>query len=160
MKKKENEEVDGLPVRVERRGGGDRRTRKITSLLHSFYRGRRKNPQRQNEKNKPFYTDVYGPDLLLLMLLILSLCVADAGLTILILQKGGVELNPFMVWLLESSSQTFFTTKYSLTVLCLIVVLLHINFKLFERLSMQYVLLAVLGGYTILIGYELRLLAI
>lgn len=158
--KKNKKDVDGLPVPVERRGGADRRTRKITSLLHSFYRGRRQSPQRQNEKNKPFYTDVYGPDLLLLMLLILSLCVADAGLTILILQNGGVELNPLMVWLLESSSQTFFTTKYLLTALCLMVVLLHINFKLFNRLSMQYILLAVLGGYTVLIGYELRLLAI
>ena len=114
----------------------------------------------RTRKNSLFYTDVYGPDLLLLMLLILSLCVTDAGLTILILQKGGVELNPFMVWLLESSSHTFFTAKYVLTAACLTVVLLHINFKLFNRVAMQHVLMAVLGGYTLLVGYELKILAI
>jgi len=160
LNNKKQDEGDGFSIHSERRRNQDRRTRKITALMCSFFRGRRQNPQRKDEKNQPFYTDVYGPDMLLLMLLILSLCVADAGLTILILQKGGVELNPFMVWLLESSSHTFFTAKYILTSLCLTVVLLHINFKLFNRITMQYVLVAVLGGYTLLVGYELKLLAI
>ena len=121
--------------------------------------GRRRCPQRDDELCRPYYTDVYGPGLLVVILLIVSLCATDAGLTILILQKGGVELNPLMVWLLESSSRTFFTTKFFLTSVCLMIMLMHVNYRLFNKVTMHHVLISILGLYAVLIGYELSLLA-
>jgi len=144
---------------TERRQCTDRRTRWVRALLCSFYMGRRHSPQRNNELCRPYYTDVYGPGLLVVILLIVSFCAADAGLTILILQKGGVELNPLMVWLLESSSRTFFTAKFFLTSACLMIVLMHVNYRLFNKLTMHHILVSILGLYVVLISYELRLLA-
>ena len=48
----------------------------------------------------------------MVVLSIVVLSAADAGLTLLILEKGGVELNPLMNWALASSNQTFFVIKY------------------------------------------------
>ena len=151
---------DCRSVVAERRSCVDRRSGGLTTLLCSFYRGRRKGPQRTDELCRPFYTDVYGANLLIVVLIIVSLCAADAGLTILILEKGGQEINPLMIWLLESGSRVFFAAKYVLTSVCLFFALMHVNYRLFNRFSVHHILVLIMGFYTALIVYEVTLLAV
>lgn len=137
----------------------DRRTLSAKTFFYSIFKGRRREPQRDEERNKFFYKDIYDVKLLVIVLLIVSLSVTDAALTLLILRKGGIELNPVMIWALESSSHTFFATKYLLTVVGLLTVVVHINFRMFRRVSMPRFLAGLLGFYALLVGYEFTLLA-
>ena len=121
--------------------------------------GRRRGPQRREEQNRFYYKDIYDAKLLLIVLLIVTFSATDAGLTLLILQKGGAELNPVMIWALELSSHTFFAIKYLLTALGLMTLVVHINFRIFRRLSMPKLLVALLGLYMLLVGYEFSILA-
>lgn len=143
---------------VERRMGSDRRKATLKTFLYSVFRGRRLAPQRLEEKNKFFYKDIYDAKLLVIVLLIAALSVTDAGLTLLILIKGGTELNPVMVWALEFSSQTFFVAKYLLTIFGLLTIVVHINFRVFKRIAMPRILVGVLWVYAFLVGYEFSLL--
>jgi hypothetical protein len=144
---------------IDRRRGGDRRTLTPKTFLHSIFIGRRRGPQRREERNRFFYKDIYDAKLLLIVLLIVSLSAADAGLTLLILEQGGTELNPLLLWTLAHSNHAFFTIKYLLTVLGLFTLVLHINFRMFRRLSMPKFLIGLLAFYTLLVGYEFSILA-
>jgi len=116
-------------------------------------------PRRRDEKAMPFYTDHYDAKVSLLFILILALCVADAGLTLRILARGGTELNPLMDRLLDISPQVFFIGKYALTSAGLLFALLHINFKVLKLFPMRQVLCGLLGFYLFLVGYELVILS-
>ncbi len=143
----------------DRRVFADRRKKNLRTFVYSVFFGKRRGPQRTVEKSRPFYKDVYDVRLLALILLIVCLCAADAGLTLLILEKGGVELNPVMIWLLEISSQSFFITKFCITSLGLFFVLVHIRFRVLKTLTMPHFLVALFGFYLFLVGYELSILA-
>ena len=62
--------------------------------------------QRSDEKNIAHYVDVYDVKLFPIIILIVVLCVADAYFTLLILSKGGTELNPVMEHLLGNYSDS------------------------------------------------------
>lgn len=143
----------------DRRGRADRRRTTLKTFVYSVFLGRRRGPQRAGELAKPFYKDRYEAGLLLLVLAILILCITDAGLTLLILEKGGTELNPVMVWLLEAGSRVFFFTKYLITTLGVMVLLIHIHFRLFRGIRMPHFLFALCCFYMILVGYEVSILA-
>lgn len=142
-----------------RRRQADRRTLSAKTFLYSIFIGRRHGPQRREEQNRFYYKDIYDAKLLLIVLLIVALCVADAALTLLILEKGGTELNPVMVWALTFNDRTFFIIKYVLTVIGLFTLIVHINFRVFRRISMAKFLIGLLAIYTLLVGYEFSILA-
>jgi Domain of unknown function (DUF5658) len=144
---------------VERRQRRDRRTLSAKTFLYSIFIGRRRGPQRCGEKAKFFYTDVYDAKLFLVVILIAVLSATDAGLTLLILEKGGTELNPLMDWALGFSNPVFFTIKYLLTISGLLTIVVHINFRLFERIPLPNILAGLLGFYTVLVSYEISILA-
>lgn len=80
-------------------------------------------------------------------------------MTLLILEKGGVELNPLMDWALAYSNQTFFIIKYLLTAIGIFIVVVHVNFRIFKLISMPKFLVGLLTFYVLLIGYEFSILA-
>lgn len=144
---------------TDRRRYLDRRTLCAKTFLYSIFIGRRRGPQRREEQSRFFYKDIYEAKLLFVVLLIVTLSVTDAGLTLLILEKGGSEVNPIMRWALASSNHTFFTIKYLLTVLGLFTLVVHINFRMFRLVSMPKLLVGLLALYTLLVGYEFSILA-
>lgn len=143
--------------RVERRSARDRRQRRLHSVLYQFFRQRRHGERRAGYRGVHHYVDVYGPGLLVVVLLILVLCIADSYLTLTLLHHGGQELNPVMRLLVEHDVRWFFYGKYALTACSLIVLLLHKNAFLVGAFSGTHVLLVVLLGYALLISYQLRL---
>ncbi len=142
----------------ERRSDQDRRSRTLYSILCSIYKGQRRVMQRSVDQNIAYYMDVYDVKLFPIVMLIIGLCVADAYFTLIILSKGGTELNPIMERLLEISPNAFFIGKYLMTSIGLCFAVLHINFPFFRIFSMRSVLNFLCGMYVVLIGYELTLL--
>lgn len=89
---------------------------------------------------------------------IMILSSMDAFFTLNILAKGGEEINPFMAVLIEDSISKFIGVKLALTSLALILLTMHHNVLLTEKIRVRHVEYSILSGYTVLIGYELFLL--
>lgn len=136
----------------------DRRRLNWRTLLYALGLGKRRGPRRAAERQVPYYLDTYeDPWLLAWSVGIIGCCTLDAFLTLQILDRSGVELNPVMAFLLQISVPAFFYVKYLLTAVAVVFILLHINFKIW-RIPVRSVLPALLGGYAGLIGYEWWLL--
>lgn len=144
----------------EQRRQTDRRGGRLKSLSHGLLNGRRESARRQIEVEQGFYTDRYEKWVGLSVIVIALMSMLDAFLTLNILDRGGIEINPFMSALLAIDTQVFFIGKFGVTVVCLFFALVHVNFHVLRILPMKYMLVFISIFYTFLIVYELFLLAI
>lgn len=87
------------------------------------------------------------------------LSVLDAYFTLNILERGGEELNWFMLIAIEESIERFVSIKLALTGLALIFLTIHYNAQYLLRLRVWHILYIVLVSYMVLIGYEILLLS-
>lgn len=93
-----------------------------------------------------------------MILLLLLACIADAVLTIQLLEAGAHEINPLMDGLLIHGHQPFLLCKYALTVAGLPFLLIYKNHYLFgTRFRVGYLIPLFVLLYAILIGYQLVL---
>jgi uncharacterized protein DUF5658 len=133
--------------------GPDRRRRPTPRLSrYTLFGGRRKTIRRQEEREGSF-VDQYSTRMWLLLAWIGLMNVGDSFFTLLHLQTGGIELNPFAALLLESGRTGFVVFKSLLIGLPLLVLCLHKNFQL-ARLGLWIAA----GSYTVLFLYHLWLL--
>lgn len=109
----------------DRRNGRDRRQKPTKPFSKYILLGRRRSIRRKADRKTHIYVDLYGHYLLLLLLLIVLLSVIDAYFTIFHLEKGAREINPFMNFLMGYGDIYFFTIKYALTVLGLILLCIY-----------------------------------
>jgi hypothetical protein len=72
--------------------------------------------------------------LFFLLLLIVILNLFDALLTIMILDRGGWELNPFVRSAIELFGERFWAWKFTLVSITLILLCVHSKFKPFKTL--------------------------
>lgn len=156
---KERPELDIPAVIADRREGLDRRRDHLKAFAYQFVNPRRRNRQRRESDLHPFHVDFHEPTLLLVVLITLSLCVVDIYATLILLTRGGRELNPFMRHLINIDVWLFFIIKYSLTAACLFVLLSYRRFTFFRGLSGLHSLYGVLAIYTMLAIYQVGLLA-
>lgn len=143
---------------TDRRIGPDRRQRRFRAFLCQFTHQRRRNDRRCSAE--ACYVDVHEPLLLLITLTALLLCIIDSYNTLLLLDLGGVEINPLMRELVDRDATLFFGVKYVITAFCLMILVVHKRFLLMKIVSGYHIIIAVIFGYTILIGYQYRLLAL
>ncbi len=135
------------PIGQDRRNGPTPRFSRF-SLLG----GRRRRARRQGEAEGVF-VDQYSGWVWFLLGWVALMNAGDSFFTLLHLQDGGVEVNPFAAWMLTTGRMGFVLLKSLLITLPLIVLCVHKNFPL-ARLGM----LIAAGTYTILCGYHLWLL--
>jgi len=128
---------------MERRQQTDRRTCPTKPLSRFVFRGRRKGARR-DEEGLNYYVDRYSPHYLAVMCSILVLCVLDAYFTLTLIRFGGVELNPFMLVLMNKDIVLAMIIKYLLTAFCIIFFLVHKNFRAFGKLRIGALLYGVL----------------
>lgn len=140
----------------ERREAVDRRKKPTSPISCYSFLGRRKKNRRLNE-NKNYYVDRYEPRYLVLVLFILILCTADAILTLKLLQNGGIELNPFMAYLIKKDPILFLIVKLAITMANILILLIHKNFHVFGNFKLRYVIYSVFLLYSLLILYEVFL---
>ena len=91
---------------------------------------------------------------LLLIALFLILCFLDAYLTLLLLQVGAIELNPFMLYFIKKDVVLSMVVKYAMTASALIFILIHKNFKVFGGLKVSKLIYVILMLYVGLVLFE------
>lgn len=134
-----------------------RKSLKPLNLRHLGLRGRRQQFRRSGDA-AGHYVDWYATRLMLLSLAILLCSCLDAFMTLNLLQMGAVEMNLLMAQLIETDVQTFVNAKIALTGLCVTLLVIHNNFRVFLGLTVEHVLMIILGGYLTLMFYEVQML--
>lgn len=143
---------------ANRRDRAERRKTGLKSMIYAFYYSRRRDQRRDGEAIS-YYTDWYGAPLFFLAISIALFCVADAFFTLVLISRGGAELNPFMDFLLNKGLYLFVGVKMALTVGAIVLLVLHQRFAFMFKVRAFHVLLATFLGYAALIAYEVTLLS-
>ena len=125
--------------------------------MYGSFNPRRRGPRREGEHTLGAI-DWYHPWWLAVATLILALCAGDAVLTIVLISKGAYEVNPLLAPLVGRSGVLFAGVKIGLTGGGVVLLTLLSRLKAFGRMPVALLLYAVLGGYAVLVAYELRLL--
>lgn len=76
--------------------------------------------------------ETHSPKTFAVIILIIILSITDAYLTLDLISRGAVELNPIMAYYLDHSDLTFFGMKYLLTCASIIVILIIKDLYLFK----------------------------
>lgn len=110
----------------ERRLRQERRQSQFTLSKFLLIGGNRQTVRRSDDRKRIILLDRYEPTLLISVMTVLCLSLVDGTLTLLLVKRGAVELNPVMRYYLTLGPLTFLMVKYGITALALIVlVVLH-----------------------------------
>jgi hypothetical protein len=101
-------------VATDNRSISDRRYFTWRTVLFGYVRSRRRSPRRHAE-HEPLYTDWHHPWLFFLAVGTMLLSSVDAFMTLQLLERGAVEINPLMARLIGHSTVAFAATKMALT---------------------------------------------
>ena len=154
------EMTDQNTIILSNRSGKDRRNRSGFNIRSFLFGGKREIIRRQEDKQKNFYVDHYSPWLFIIIVSILILCVVDAFLTLFLLNHGAYETNPVMAFFLQFGSLTFFISKYLLTIIPVIILLMFRNTVVrVIKLSARSVLYVVVVIHLAVVGWELYLIS-
>ncbi len=140
-------------MHTDRRNRTDRRKKPTKPFSHYTIKGRREKARRA-EEDKNYYVDRYEAHHFVLILLIMVLCVLDAYFTVKILHVGGTELNPLMIGLINKAPLVCLLIKFLITAACLVVILVHKNFVVFNKIKASFFIVVIFFLYLILVLYE------
>jgi hypothetical protein len=74
-----------------------------------------------------------------------------------LIRYGSMELNPILAWALNKNALVFFILKYTITAMCMLVTVMHRQFRVFGVTGFQ-ILLAFLVSYGVIVNYELSMM--
>jgi len=143
---------------IHERRNRERRRRAFWSVFYGSFKPRRRTPPRRLGDSSFHSLDWYSAHLLAVALGILLLCVADAFLTLILLQQGAAEVNPFMAVLIYRGVAVFAALKLGITGASIIFMVVLARYRFMRVLQVTWVLYGVLIAYASLIGYEIWLL--
>jgi hypothetical protein len=144
-------------VPFERRSGIERRRRTLQAFWYGARHPRRRIGRRATDRYYPI-VDWHTPRVFAYVLAILLLCVADGVLTVVLISRGAVELNPFMALFVPHSLGWFAAIKLGLTSIGAAVLVACSPMRLFRTIPGEALLVGVFLTYLTLVLYELRLL--
>jgi hypothetical protein len=153
------EMTDLNTIGIINRSGKDRRSRSGLTIKSLLFGGRREKIRRQEDTRRYFFVDHYSPGLFFIIVSILFLCVIDALLTLRLLDQGAYEINPVMAYFLKFGPYTFFITKYLLTIIPAICLLMFGNIVLRLIKSTRSVLYAMAVFYLAVVVMQLYLVS-
>jgi hypothetical protein len=142
----------------ERRVRADRRHRHWWSVFYGSFNPRRRAPQRRLDDSHFHSLDWHSAHLLAVAIGILLLSVADAFLTVVLLQGGADEVNPIMAALIYRSVAMFAAMKMAMTGVGVMLMVFLARYRFMRLLRVEWVLYGVLIAYASLIGYEVWML--
>lgn len=108
----------------DRRSGLDRRQGTTPFYKYRNYKQRRQFLRRTEDSKRVTVLDRYHFPLLIFILIILGLSLSDAALTLILLERGAVELNPIMRFYIDLGPRVFVMVKYGLTAFALLLMVL------------------------------------
>ena len=151
-------QIEQTKNREHQARGIDRRSPSLMNFYGALFKSRRRSSRREGEHINS-YVDWYGHWTLIATFTIILLCCADAFLTIVLLSNGAVEMNVLMDWLIQKDIRSFAVVKISVTSLALIVLVMHLNFRVYKFIAVRYLIFALVPMYALLIAHELRMLS-
>jgi hypothetical protein len=137
--------------------GVERRAHSLKTLHGALFKCRRRVSRREGGHINS-YVDWHGHWTLIATFTIILLCCADAFLTVVLLSNGAVEMNVLMDWLIQKDIRSFAVVKMSVTGLALIVLVMHLNFRVYKFIAVRYLIFALVPMYSLLIAHELNML--
>jgi hypothetical protein len=137
----------------------DRRSRPTRFISRYTLIGRRRKVRRQDEAHN-YYVDKFESRYLIMVGLVMIFCILDYGLSIKIFEKGGAELNVLMATFMSNGRVLLLWVKLCLTLICLVFILLHKNFKVFGLIKAHVLIYYVFSIYFVLVLYEFYSLAL
>ena len=145
--------------RIERRSGIHRRKKASPFFCKYCFKGNRTLPRRQEDRQFPQMVDRYNTKLFAVILFILGLSILDAFFTLILIEKGAEEINPFMAYYLNISPTLFFWIKYMLTCASVLLVLFIKDFYIFKTKHKAGVLFFLLPiPFVLVIHWQLGLM--
>lgn len=144
-------------VAVADRTEMDRRNFGWRTVFFGFLRSRRRAPRRGSEP-EPIFTDWHHPWLFFLSVGTMILSSLDAFMTLQLLQRGAVELNPLMAVAIGHSAFMFASTKVSLTGFGILVLVFLSRARFMDRIRTGVMLTVFFSFYACLVCYEFVLL--
>jgi len=148
---------DDSSCTAERRANRERRRYWLRALIVGGFRPRRRQARRA-ELPQIAAVDWHPARWFAVAFVILLLSFADSLLTLILLDRGAVELNPLMRLLIQDDGRSFALVKLGLTASCITALIIMSRSRAFGRVPAGLVLYATLAIYTCLVGYELSLL--
>ena len=152
--------TDQNTIILSNRSGKDRRTKSGFNIRSFLLGGRRRKIRRQEDTRRIFYVDHYSPGLFFIIVSILFLSVIDALLTLSLLNRGAYETNPVMAYFLKFGPYHFFASKYLLTFIPALFLLMFRNIVLrMIKISTCSVLHIMAVFYIVVVAWELYLIS-
>lgn len=111
----------------------DRRKRPTPFLSKYTFVGRRRAARRE-EEHYNYYVDRLGAKIWIIILIIVLLSITDSIFTLYFLAKGFREANPVMNYAIFLGKPTFIISKYIFTIIGILVLALHKNFRFVKEL--------------------------
>jgi hypothetical protein len=141
---------------ADKRNFIDRRKEPTPALSRYTFLGRRKCFRRKADQQIGGYVDHYSSTLFLFLVSIIGLNVLDAFLTMLILEVGGCELNPFVRSVMDLYGEKFWFWKYAIVSLSILLLCLHSRFRRVKTIivGISYVYIIVVLYHVYLMTYR------
>lgn len=151
--------IDEKQTQLEKRSGFDRRDGRIRIFSKYWLTGKRTIIRRTEDRQRLILIDRHSPKTFVAILLIITLSVVDAILTLNLVDNGAAELNPIMAYYLGHGPLAFFWVKYLLTSAAVLILLLIKNIRIFNtRFQAKSLFILVLIPYAFVIQWEIYLL--
>lgn len=109
---------------LERRSGQNRREHQLPLFKRLYFQGMRESLRRAEDRKRIVALDRYKPSLFIVIMIVLSLSLLDALLTITLIAQGARELNPVMRYYLNHGPYVFLLVKYGLTASSVLIIVL------------------------------------
>jgi hypothetical protein len=122
----------------------------VPMLIEYFSERRRKGSFGERIYAELCLRDHYSPKLLFFLILIIGLNYLDACFTMMILEKGGRELNPIVELAIGFWGEKFWIRKFGIVSISAVILCL---FSRYKRVKIAIVLVSFL--YLVLVSYQL-----
>ena len=147
-------------VIAERREPSDRRMFSWRTVVFGFARSRRHELRRGADSDGVF-VDWHHPWLFFLAVGIMLLSCTDAFLTLLLIERGMIEANPFMAAMLGQGAAAFAVTKVFMTGTSILILVFLARSQFMNRVRTGLFLTIFFSFYCCLVCYEIvNLLAV
>ena len=144
---------EGIEQAIIDRTDSDRRDLSWRTLIFGYLRSRRRTTRRVSE-DMPIFTDYHHPWLFFLATGIMVLSCFDAFLTLQLLDRGAIEINPVMAAVINQGTLTFAVTKMLLTSIGILALVFLARATFMRRFRTGLILTFFFSGYSILVCYE------
>jgi len=144
---------EGIEQTIIDRTDSDRRDLSWRTPIFGYLRSRRRTTRRVSE-DMPIFTDYHHPWLFFLAIGIMMLSGFDAFLTLQLLDRGAIEINPVMAAVINQGTLTFAVTKMLLTSIGILALVFLARATFMRRFRTGLILTIFFSGYAILVCYE------